>query len=266
MRPVLFSASRLSWMLLIAVPSVAAAHDCWLQADEYQLSAGAKLVAHLNIGEAMKPEEEKAYEKEHTERFELRLPNDVRDLLAAASEGAKPVFADALPGTGAFLVTMVRGSPVVELDPVKFDAELAHEGIALAHGRPIERVRSWCFLKLLGRSGEDTETDLNHRFTGMQYEIVLLQNPFTMHAGDEQIVQLLFETKPLANATVSALHRSPDGALVELQGVTDTRGVARFTLTQPGVWLVRSVHLRACKGCKDADWEGFRASYTFALE
>ena len=65
----------------------------------------------------MKPEEEKAYEKERTERFELRLPNDVRDLLAAASEGAKPVFADALPGTGAFLVTMVRGSPVVEARP-----------------------------------------------------------------------------------------------------------------------------------------------------
>ena len=39
MRPVLFAASRLSWMLLIAVPSLAAAHDCWLQADEYQLSS-----------------------------------------------------------------------------------------------------------------------------------------------------------------------------------------------------------------------------------
>ena len=82
---------------------------------------------------------------------------------------SKPVFADVLPAAGAFLVTMVRGSPIVELDPAKFDAELAHEGIALAHGRPVERVRSWCFLKLLGRSGEETETDLHHRFTGMQY-------------------------------------------------------------------------------------------------
>ncbi len=258
--------SRLGWMLLIVVPSLAAAHDCWLQADEYHVPIGAKLAVHLNMGEALKPEEEKAYEKEHTERFELRLPNDVRDLRGAASDGVKPVFAEVPPAAGAFLVTMVRGSPIIELDAAKFDAELAHEGIALAHGRPLERVRSWCFLKLLGHSGEDTETDLHHRFTGMQYEIVLLQNPLTMHAGDEQIVQLLLETKPLANATVSALHRSPDGALLELQGVSDARGVARFTLTQPGVWLVRSVHMRPCKGCKDADWESFRATYSFAVE
>jgi hypothetical protein len=266
MRLLALAMSHLGWMLLIVVPSLAGAHDCWLQADDYHVPVGAKLVVHLNMGEALKAEEERPYEKEHTERFELRLPNDTRDLMGAASDGVKPVFADVLPAAGAFLVTMVRGSPIVELDPAKFGAELAHEGIALAHGRPVERVRSWCFPKLLGRSGDETETDLHHRFTGMQYEIVLLQNPFTMHAGDEQIVQLLFETKPLADATVSALHLSADGALVEVQGVSDARGVARFTLTQPGLWLFRSVHMRPCKACKDADWEGFRATYSFALE
>jgi uncharacterized GH25 family protein len=267
MRPVVLALSRLGWVLLVVVPSLAAAHDYWLQADDYHVPVGAKLMVHLNMGESLKPEEEKAYDKERTERFELRLTNDVRDLLSTTSEGAKPVFTDVLPGAGAFLVTMVRGSAVIELDQAKFDEYLAHEGITLPHAqRPLERERYWRFLKLLGRSGEGTETDLHHRFTGMQYEIVLLQNPFTMHAGDEQIVQLLFETKPLANTAVSALHRSSDGALVELKGVSDARGVARFTLTQSGVWLIRSVHMRPCKSCKDADWESFWAAYSFALE
>src|SRR5262245_62987833 len=257
-----------SLCLLIVAPSLASAHDCWLEADDFHIPEGAKVVVHLNLGESLTHEEEKPFEKERTERFELRLQNYVRDLLPAATEGAKPVFTDALPGSGPFLFSMVRGSTVIELERAKFDEYLAHEGIVLSERttRPIERERYWRFIKLLGRSGDETETDLHHRFTGMQYEIVLLQNPFTMHAGDEQIVQLLFETKPLANATVSALHRATDGSLVELKGVSDARGVARFTLVQPGVWLIRSVHMRPCKGCKDADWESFWATYSFAME
>ena len=253
-------------LLAFLAPALATAHDYWLQAQSYHVPAGSRVVVHLNRGEALEPEEEKAYEREHTERFELRLPNDVRDLRAATNDGVKPLFDDALPATGPFLVTMVRGAEQIELDAAKFDQYLAHEGITIAHGRTLERERHWHFLKLLGHSGDETETDLHHRFTGMQYEIVLLQNPLTMHAGDEQIVQLLFETKPLANATVFALHRAADGTLTELKGLSDTRGVARFTLPQAGIWLIRSVHLRACKGCKDADWESFWAAYSFALE
>ena len=257
-----------SLSLLLVAPALASAHDCWMEADEYHVPEGAKVVVHLNLGESLTREEEKPFEKERTERFELRLQNDVRDLLAGTSEGAKPLFTDMLPGSGPFLFSMVRGSTVIELEQAKFDEYLAHESITLPQhpAKHMERERYWRFIKLLGRSGEDTETDLHHRFTGMQYEIVLLQNPFTMHAGDEQIVQLLFDTKPLANAAVSALHRSADGTLVELKGVSDARGVARFTLTQPGVWLIRSIHMRPCKGCKDADWESFWATYSFAVE
>ena len=254
-------------LLALLAPALAGAHDYWLQADNYHVPAGAHLVVHLNAGDALKPEEEKAYERERTERLELRLPNDVRDLLAATNDGAKPLFDDALPAAGPFLMIMVRGAAQVEMDAAEFNEYLAHEGITVAHGqRARERERYWRFLKLLGHSGDETETDLHHRFTGMQYEIVLLQNPLTMHAGDEQIVQVLFETKPLANATVYAQHRGPDGALTELKGVTDARGVVHFTLPQAGVWLIRSVHMRPCKGCKDADWESFWAAYSFALE
>jgi hypothetical protein len=232
----------LAALSLVLAPVLTHADDYWLQADSYHPAAGAHLVVHLDAGQAFAAREEKAYERAHTERFELRLPNDVRDLLASTNDGAKPLIDDALPAPGPFLVTLVTGS------------------------EQVGRERSWHFLKLLGHTGDDTETDLNHRYTGMQYEIVLLQNPLTMHAGEEQIVQLLFETKPLPNATAYALRRGADGAVTELSGVSDERGVVRFALTQPGIWLIRSVHTRPCKGCKDADTESFSAAYTFSLE
>jgi Domain of unknown function (DUF4198) len=229
-------------LTLILGPAMAMADDYWLQADSYHPTAGAHLVVHLNVGQSFAAREEKAFERAHTERFELRLPNDVRDLLGSTNDGIKPVFDDVLPASGPFLISMVSGL------------------------EQIGRERSWHFLKLLGHTGDDTETDLHHRFTGMQYEIVLLQNPLTMHAGDEQIVQLLFDTKPLANESAYALRRGADGAVTELTGMSDARGVVRFTLTQSGTWLIRSVHTRPCKGCKDADSESFAAAYSFSVE
>ena len=254
-------------MTAVLAPAQADAHDYWLQADKFQLNAGEPLIVHLNMGDALNVEEEKAHQAERTERFELRLEDDVRDLASATPEGHQPVFTDTLPTSGAFLFTLVRNVAQVELSAAEFDEYLAHEGLRGAHsGRATERERYWRFLKLLGRVGPDDETDLHHRFTGAQFEIVLLQNPFTLGADDEQIVQLLFETKPLPDATVSALHRGADGVLTRLTATTDSRGVARFKLAQPGMWLIRSVYLRPCKGCKDVDWESFWAAYSFALE
>lgn len=254
-------------MLLMVSPALAGAHDYWLQADDYQLDTGQRLVVHLNMGESLAVQEEKVYERERTERFEQRFADDVKDLLATTADGAKPLYAETLQNAGPFLFTLVRNSALIEMDAAEFNEYVAHEGVAgVQSQRARERERYWRFLKLLGRSGDVTETDLHHRFTGAQFEIVLLQSPFTMHVGDEQIVQLLFETRPLPNATVFALHRAPDGSLTELRSVTDARGVVRFALAQSGMWLVRAVHMRPCKGCKDADWESFWASYSFALE
>lgn len=263
------SPSRRGRALLAAallVPGVVPAHDYWLQADQLVLAPGERLTVHLNLGQALQAEEEKAYEAARVERFELRIGrDDVRDLVPTTPEGAKPLFSDTIDQSQPFLMSLTRGVAQVELSAQEFDEYTAHEGIPFRAQRARERERYWRFLKLLGRAGSETETDLHHRFTGAQFEIVLLQNPFTARPGEEQIAQLLFETKPLAGAAVAALHRAADGTLTRLDGVTDTRGVVRFTLPVGGTWLIRAVHMRPCQGCKDVDWESFWAAYTFNL-
>jgi len=249
----------------LAANTAASAHDYWLQADQLVIAAGEPLVVHMNLGQALEIEEEKAYDAKRTERFELRVGRDARDLVPTTADGAKPIFSEPLPQADAFLLSMTRGVAQIEMSAAEFNEYTTHEGLPARAQREHERERYWRFLKLLGRSGTQTETDLHHRFTGAQFEILLLQNPFTAKPGEEQIVQVLFETKPLAGASVSALHREADGKLTRLDGVTDARGVARFTLPVAGTWLIRSVHMRACKGCKDADWESFWAAYTFPL-
>jgi uncharacterized GH25 family protein len=256
---VLFAAALL-------LPGAAFAHDYWLQADQLVLAPGERLTVHLNLGQGLQVEEEKAYEVGRVERFELRVGrNDVRDLVPTTPEGAKPIFSDTIDQPQPFLMSLTRGVAQIEMSAQEFNEYTAHEGIPFSAQRERERERYWRFLKLLGRAGPETETDLHHRFTGAQFEIVLLQNPFTAQPGEEQIAQLLFETKPLAGAAVAALHRAADGTITRLDGVTDARGVVRFTLPVGGTWLIRSVHMRPCKGCKDVDWESFWAAYTFQL-
>lgn len=259
------------WSVLVSIGSttllsgIASAHDYWLQAEKLTLGENEPLVVHLNMGQALATEEEKAYEAARVERYELRVGRDVRDLIPLTAEGAKPVFSETIGQAQPFLLSMVRGAAQIEMSAAEFDEYTAHEGIPMRAQRARERERYWRFLKLLGRAGNETESDLHHRFTGAQFEIVLLQNPFTARPGEEQIAQLLFETKPLVGVSVTALHRSSEGQLTQLSGVTDTRGVVRMTLPVAGMWLMRAVHMRPCKGCKDTDWESFWASYTFEL-
>jgi len=247
---------------LAAAP--AAAHDYWLEADKPVVAPTEPVVVRLNLGAGMKIESEKPFEAARIERFELRYGDEFRDLMRSTREGVTPVFNEPIGADQPFLFSMVRSVARIEMSGAEFDEYVAHEGIrGVKSRRAKERERYWRFLKLLGRSGEQTETDLHHRFTGTQFEIVLLQNPFTAATG-EQIAQVLFETRPLPGATVTAMHRADDGAVTRLTAVTDQRGVARFTLPQKGAWLFRTVHLRECRKCDDADWESFWAAYSAA--
>ena len=220
--------------------NLAGAGDEWLAADQLHLDAGAKLTLRLNAGEQLVKTDERAFAAKDNERFELYHGNAFLNLVEGTHDGDKPFWSQPLDFAGEFLVVLTRA---------KQDAE---------------RQRVWNFVKLLGRVGEDEEGSLHHRFMGQQLEMVLIQNPVLLKSGDEEIVQLYFETKALSGQTVTARHRDGDN-LIEVSGVTDARGVTRLRLQGSGTWLLSTAYVRPCKGCKDADTESFHATYAFEL-
>lgn len=103
-------------------------------------------------------------------------------------------------------------------------------------------------------------------------EIVLLDDPSRMKAGEQLRAKVLFAGKPLRNATVSALHARKTG-VATFQSTTDGRGVARFHIDKPGMWLVRLVHMQSCdtrrgeEGCEaNNDWRSYWASFSFSVD
>jgi len=250
----------------LAAAGVASAHDHWLTADRAEIQPGDKLTLHLMTGEDFAPQSELTLVSKDIERFELYHGGAVDNLFEGAHDNEKPLWSQAPEFEGEYLAVMTRGRQLVEMSTPEFSEYLAHEDISgvTPLPRPQQRERYWRFLKLLGRVGSDEEGSLHHRFVGQQLEMVLIQNPVLMKPGDEEIVQVYFETKPLAGQTVVALHRNGE-KVTALRSTTDSRGVARFRLDQGGTWLLRTVYLRPCKKCADADWESFWAAYTFEL-
>ena len=53
-----------------------------------------------------------------------------------------------------------------------------------------------------------------------------------------------------------------------MSAVTSTKGLAEYKIDQPGLWLVRLVHMRATgtggKSETQPQWESFWGAYTFA--
>ncbi len=79
------------------------------------------------------------------------------------------------------------------------------------------------------------------RAVGLPLEIVPLESPFALRAGQSLRVRLLWQGKPLAGASVGqVIEPAPDRTFV----TTDAQGVARIALDRAGRALIFSVFLR----------------------
>lgn len=226
--------------LAVLAADFASAAEEWLSADHLQLQLGEKLTLHLNAGDEFVATDERAFNAKENERFELYHGSDYSNLIAGTADGVKPFWSQPLDFESEFLVVLTRAQ------------------------QSVGRARVWNFVKLLGRVGSDDEGSLHHRFVGQQLEMVLIQNPLLLKAGDEEIVQLYFATKALAGQTITARH-TEGGKVNEVSAVTDARGVARLRFASAGVWVLSASYGRPCKACKDADSESFHAAYAFEL-
>ena len=269
---------------LIALANGAEAHDYWLEPNFPFASKGDELVLHLRMGARLDTEEERPLQKDRVARFDLFGNGAVRrDLLTAGTEGQTPVARVRLE-SGAALAVLNRKPQTTTLEAATFNAYLAEEGLdAIAAQRtrlgqtdtPAREVYVR-FLKALIQERDPaaaTANTLYKRRLNERLEILLENNPGQLRTDGRLTVKVLFEGKPLPEVKVFACRRGKvEGQPpVALSASTSAKGLAEFALDQPGLWLVRLVHMRAATtgGPTKADanapqWESYWAGYTFA--
>lgn len=116
--------------------------------------------------------------------------------------------------------------------------------------------------KTLISSGPVTPADVD-RALGFTLELVAERNPYGLEAGQSLPVRLLYQNQPLAGALVVAINRRNPSAKLSARSGKDGR--VTFQLSEPGMWLIKAVHMTTAPAGTNSQWVSFWASLTFQL-
>ena len=258
-------------LLILALPADSLAHDCWLQPDSFRIGLESLLLVRLLTGHRLKALKELAFEKAMIPRFDLYTRTGRTDLLPLSVEGQTPVIEYRADFEGQGLVVMDKDFTDIMLTRDQFDSYMTREGhpdlLALredAERHPQEKERYARCMKALVQV-EGPAGTLHDYPTGQKLEIMLGNDPGQSKPGESMAIKVLFENQPLANKYVTA-HKLPfDGEASKESVKTDANGAAIFRIDEPGVWLVRMVHISPCSDIGETDWESYWASYCFEI-
>ncbi|MDQ3489098.1 MAG: DUF4198 domain-containing protein [Acidobacteriota bacterium] len=255
-------------VLCVLVTGVSAlAHDLWIEPSAFLANTTKVIAVKLRVG---------------VDLLGDPVPRDpalIDRFIAVGRAGSKPIIgrdgedpAGVLRVADAGLVIIGYSSKPshIVLPAQKFNDYLTEEGLeAIAALRSkrnetnaeAREAFARC-AKALISSGPITAADVD-RPLGFTLELVAEKNPYGLQAGQSLPVRLLYKNQPLAGALVVAVNRRNPSAKVAARSGKDGR--VTFKLAEPGMWLVKAVHMTPAPAGADAQWESFWASLTFEL-
>ena len=262
---------KVFWTVLALVLVSAApawAHDCWLQPDHFKIGLDTLLIVKLFVGHNLEVTKELILEKKITPRLSLLTQDKEVDLLSELEDESLPAVKLLPQFTGTGLVAMDRGFTDIILENDKFASYIKgehHEHLleqVKANPRGKQKEEYARCVKTLVRVGDDPyNPEVAAKQTGQKLEILLLSPP---RQTEPVKIQVLFDQKPLANKTVTALIQTQDG-MVTRTAVTSEDGQAVFENGVAGMWLVRLIHLAACEEDRDMDWTSYWGAFCFEM-
>jgi hypothetical protein len=251
--------------LLLAVASVALAHDLFLKLDSYFLEPHTRVRIPVLNGTFTKseafvtPERIADVSVVAGSRTRLRPAN-----VWSRGPDSTSVLTLALGAAGTYVIGVSVRPRELSLEADAFNAYLKEDGLphvleARRAGNELgkgARERYSKHVKAVFQVGEARSAAFVV-VLGYPAEIVPLENPYTIGRGASLRVRCLVNGRPVANQTVLW-----GGAGAERSTRTDSGGVARLTLDAAGRWYVKFVHMvRSTK--PGLDYESKWATLTF---
>lgn len=252
---------------------VAYGHEYWLEPERFFLGVHQSSPVRLFLGEGLKVEEERPFQRSKTVGFRLISVHGNFDLTGPIADEAKPLFSFSADRAGNYLLAMERNWSYITLEPEKFEDYLRTDGmeyivaerLRLNESKQEGRERYSRFIKALINVGGRRDRSFGLR-AGHRLEIIPIEDPYSRKVGSNIGFSILFEGKPLAGRTVFADNRDGE-KLSTRRAATDENGRVFFALDQKGVWLIRLVFMQRCaRNCEGADWESFWAAFTFGAK
>jgi uncharacterized GH25 family protein len=261
--------------LLVVLP--AAAHDFWVQPQEYWLPPGIVTPITLQVGHGPYRQRSPipAY---RIKRFSaINTQGAAVDLLNRLHPGdplddGSLVFSE--PGT--YMVVLETDNRAQShLPAIRFNDYLRVEGLtpALAERQRLQRMdtdgseiysRHTKTLIQVGTNGTDMSSRWVTQPLGLPLEIVPEINPYAQPKPTALPVHVLYQGRALPGALVKLTELAHDAAPFETH-LTDSTGRAQFTLPSEGTWLLNVIWTRPLPQTAETDFETVFSSLSFGF-
>ena len=260
--PTKAAAIAAAFLLLLAVATErATAHDFWVEPEHFRTRVGSTVTLRCFIGHG---DDLSVYPRNprHIRRFVSVGPKGEREVPGRPGGDAGTLTFDE---PGLHLLAYESRPSITTLAADKFAAYLEEEGLveALAVHRAdastqhVREAFSRCAKSLVAVG--DEPTGRFDRVLDLPLEIVPEADPITHPHGTPLPFRLLRSGKALPKTRVAAYRR--DAPHVVVDGHTDAEGRIALPLDTPGMWIVKSVHIRKARGT--LDWQSTWATLTF---
>jgi uncharacterized GH25 family protein len=258
---------------VLLLSGTALAREFWLQPAAFVVSPGTRLRVSLLIGENFTGRQWAGPGSRITQ-FEHYAPGTAPHALLPPADTLATTILFAQPGT--HLVALATSNAFSTLAAGPFNAYLRAEGLTAALARrelrhetdqPGREAYRRCAKTLL-QAGPATATDTARvwaRPVGLPLELVPEQNPYRLAPGAAFTVRVLLAGQPLAGQQVVLWRRGaqPQALLSKLR--SNQNGRVLFRLSEPGEYLVSTVHMEPGLTGSAADWQSTWSTLTFAL-
>ena len=270
--------------VFLVISGPLAAHDFWIEPDQFAADSGTPVNISLREGVGFKGNSLPYI----TQWFNDFSVTSTGGRTGVESElGNDPAATLALQA-GTYLLGYQSNANFVELEPEKFHTYLEEEGMEYIIMRrqelgeedelaPENFVR--CAKTLIGVTGSRSVPDVYAKRLGYTLELVPESDPLLVEAGDSLTMRVLYAGAPIEGIRVRALTKDRPEESIDVR--SDADGRASLVLPRPGIWMIKAVHIIELAEGRDPDiiaahaaagqdpppkWESYWASYLFELQ
>jgi uncharacterized GH25 family protein len=267
------------WVILLAVicvtgmVSVSQGHMLWLDASNYSPKAGENVTIEIGFGH--KYPHTGAFKEENVERIFIRDPKG-QELPIERVAPAKYTFSPKTDGQYEVIVKLKQGFVSNTTDGRKMGNKKTLPNAVSCfqftmNAETLIKVGSKGSSQgsVQGGSQASTQGSSPSQQSDLPLEIVLPESINKLKAGDELLLKVMYQGKPLGGAKISATDK--DAALKDpgkwvQESESDEKGIARIKLSSKGPWLIKASHELPYTDKSECDKSTYTITLTLGIE
>ncbi|NBC57341.1 MAG: DUF4198 domain-containing protein, partial [Bacteroidetes bacterium] len=175
---------KLFTLIVFLITTSVFSHEYILLAYDFFVKKGEKLELHLFVADGFNIEAERPFQESMTKNFELISENGKTNFLDFVKDGDLPILEIDVDFEGLGLIHMQRKYARITMTNEKFKSYLKAdniENIKIDDSTKTEQTERYTrYIKTLIQSDIKPNDDLYSKEVGHVFEIVLLQNPYSL--------------------------------------------------------------------------------------